>query len=81
MSRKLRLRNRFWVEIVLGGATAVLAILTVISREWIELIFGVDPDRGNGALEWGIVAALAATTVLLGLLARAEWKHAMAAPA
>ena len=81
MSGKPRLRNWFWVEIVLGSATAILAIITAIWHEWIEIIFGVDPDSGNGALEWGIVTALAAATVLLGLLARAEWKHAMAGAA
>lgn len=73
------LRGRFWVEVGLGTLTALLTVLTLITREWIELVFGVDPDGGSGLLEWAIVVGLAAATVLFGLLARAEWRQAAAA--
>ena len=66
---------RFWVESGLAVLTAALFVLTLVSHEWIEEIFGVDPDEGNGALEWAIVAALAVATVAFTLLARAEWKR------
>ena len=39
------LRSRFWVETALGSVTAILAVVTVISPEWIEVLFGVDPDE------------------------------------
>lgn len=72
----MRPRSRFWVELGLACFTAVLGIVTVISREWIELVFGVDPDGGSGLLEWGIVAGLAFATVVFAVSARLEWRHA-----
>jgi hypothetical protein len=51
-------------------------VLALVSREWIELLFGVEPDGGDGSLEWAIVAVLAVATVVLAWLARAEWQRA-----
>ena len=80
MALKPGLRSRFWIGTVLGSLTGVLAVVTLFSREWIEIVFGVDPDRGSGLLEWGIVVALAAATAFFSLLARAEWRHTAAEP-
>ena len=76
MLRKARVR--FWIEVILAAVTAALLLLTLISREWIEEVFGVEPDAGSGALEWAIVVALAVATVAFSLLARAEWKRGVA---
>jgi hypothetical protein len=76
MLRKARVR--FWIEVILAAVTAALLLLTLISREWIEEVFGVEPDAGSGALEWAIVVALALATVAFSLLARAEWKRSVA---
>lgn len=72
-------RRRFWAEAVIGGLSAFLAVLTLITREWIELLFGVDPDGGDGSFEWLLVVGLAGLALGLGLLARAEWRHAVRA--
>jgi O-antigen/teichoic acid export membrane protein len=74
-------RIRFWIEAVLAVLTAALFVLTLFSREWIELVFGVDPDRGSGALEWAIVATLLLATVTLTVAARVEWRRRASAAA
>lgn len=71
-------RARFWIEASLAFVTAVLVVVTLMSREWIELVFDIDPDGGSGAVEWGIVVFLFLATVLFGALARAEWKRGVA---
>jgi hypothetical protein len=71
-----RLRTRFWIEIVLASITAVLFVVTLVSREWIELVFKVDPDGGDGSLEWAIVGVLLVATAVSAWLARGEWRRA-----
>ncbi len=66
---------RFWLETILAAVTGILFLLTLISREWIEILFDVEPDAGNGSLEWLIVAALLALTLTLAVLARFEWRR------
>ena len=43
--------------------------------QWIEIVFGVDPDGGDGSLEWFIVAALALVAVIFAAMARVEWRR------
>ncbi|SRR5712691_8526738 len=77
MVRRTGLRGRFWVAAVSAAVTAVLAVVTLVSREWIEVLFHVDPDGDDGTLEWAIVLTLAVGSVLLGLFASMELRHAM----
>jgi hypothetical protein len=70
---KKGLRFWFYAESILGTFTGILFMVTLLSRDWIENILHVDPDRGQGWVEWLIVVALAFVTVGLGALARAEW--------
>ncbi len=70
------LRRRFWPESVLGTITAVLFLITLVRRDWIEAFFGIDPDHASGSLEWLIVGGLLVVTVVLFSLARYEWRRA-----
>ena len=75
------LRSIFWIEALLAVVTGISTVLTVLWRDWIEILFGVDPDHGNGSLEWLIVVVSLAVTVVLSMLARHEWRRAAAAGA
>jgi hypothetical protein len=68
-------RIRFWIEAGLAALAAGLTTLTLISREWIELLLGVDPDHGSGGFEWAIVAALFVASLALGLTATWDRKR------
>jgi hypothetical protein len=57
------------LEGLAGLTSLVLAVLTVVNREWIEELTGLEPDAGSGALEWLIVIAFGLAAVLLGRMA------------
>jgi hypothetical protein len=73
------LRSRFWIESILASITGMFAIVTLFWHDWIEIIFGVDPDKGNGSAEWLIVLILAVFTLSLAFGARLEWRRAQLA--
>ncbi len=70
------LRRRFWLETGMAIVTCVLFVVTLLYRDWIEVVFGVDPDNRSGVLEWLIVGALFVVTIALFTLARYEWRRA-----
>jgi hypothetical protein len=69
------LTRRFWTLAGLTFASALLLVMTLVWKEWIELIFRVDPDHGNGVAEWLIVALTGAATVIFAVSARIEWRR------
>ena len=73
------LRRRFWLETTLGSITGCLAVVTLFWHDWIEAIFRVDPDRGNGSAEWLVVIVLFIVTIILVGGARLEWRRAQLA--
>ena len=70
------IRRRFWAALGGAGASSALAISTLISRQWIEFGFGVDPDGGSGGLEWAIVVVTVVAAVVCFWSARVEWRRA-----
>jgi len=68
-------RARFWVEAGVSLASGFLLVLTYFVPDWIEAVFRFDPDRHSGSWEWALNAALLATVVAAGVLARIEWRR------
>lgn len=64
--------TRSSIERVMSVLFGLAAALTVVVPDWIEAAFHVDPDGGNGAVEWVLVIALGALAVLAGWLARRD---------
>jgi hypothetical protein len=70
-----RLPASFWMELALATASGVLGLLTLVWRDWIEGVFGWDPDHHSGSVEWLLVAVLLLTAFALGALARRDWRR------
>ena len=72
------LRQRFYWDLALVLAGILLFVLTLVWKDWIELAFRLDPDAGNGAVEFLMCAALLGAVAISGWLARTEWRRARA---
>ncbi|WP_223281054.1 ABC transporter permease [Streptomyces antnestii] len=59
-----------------AGLCGLLFLVTLIWPNWIEAVFGVDPDQHSGALEWTVVAVALCATLTFSLLARGEFRRA-----
>jgi len=67
------------IETALASVAGLLAIVTVFWRDWLEILFGWDPDHHNGTAELVTIGVLAAVSVLLGSAARwqtVRWRRA-----
>lgn len=71
-----RFKVRFWLEAASALFTLLLAVVTIVWQNWIEIVFRVDPDHGAGSLERWVVGAAAVLCLTSLLLARREWKGA-----
>jgi hypothetical protein len=76
---KPAMRFRFWLETGMATITGVLFVVTLVWRDWIEIVFHVSPDNGSGSFEWLIVGVLLVVTITLSVLARYEWHRARSA--
>lgn len=61
------------IEELIGASCAILAAVTIIWRDWIEIIFNWDPDHKNGVAEISIICGLALAGGALILVAR--WQN------
>jgi hypothetical protein len=70
------LRSTFWIKTVVASVAAALAVVTVLWRDWIEQVFGIDPDHHSGSIEWELVICLSLAALLFAASARREWYRA-----
>lgn len=66
----------FWAQSVMASVTGFLTILTLVWRDWIEGVFGFDPDHNSGSFEWKLVAVGTVLTVIFAALAGRTWRSA-----
>lgn len=72
------MKVRGWVETAGAFLSGLAFVLVLVWPDWIEALFGVDPDAGSGALEAAIAVLALCATVAFSLLARLEWRRARA---
>jgi hypothetical protein len=64
------------IETALAVVAAALAVVTFIWPMWIEAVFSVDPDGGDGTTEWWVVGLFALVAVTTAMLARRDYRRA-----
>jgi hypothetical protein len=62
----------FWTETALSALSLLALVLTLVWKDWIELLSGVDPDNHSGSLEVLIALGFALVAIAFGLLAGRE---------
>jgi hypothetical protein len=73
--RASSLSFRFYLESAVGLAGVVLFVVTLFWNDWIEIVFHVDPDAGNGAAEFLVSAVLIVIAGVSWWMARTEWRR------
>ena len=46
-----------FVQTIAAIMFAALTLVTIVTPQWIEEVFHIDPDAGSGVLEWLMVLA------------------------
>jgi hypothetical protein len=72
---KHRVRIRFLAQIALAIAAGASFVLTLVWRDWIEVMLRISPDEHDGSLEFVVSSVLLTATVALAVSARAEWRR------
>jgi hypothetical protein len=62
------------LEAIVATMLGISAALTLCSPRWIEILTGLEPDAGSGETELGVVAAIAALALAVGLPTRRDYR-------
>jgi hypothetical protein len=65
---------RFKIEGVLAAASGVLGVVTLFWHDWME-VTGWDPDHHSGSTELMIATGLMVVALMLGALARRDYRR------
>jgi hypothetical protein len=72
----MSLRKRFWGDLAFATVAGVLAMITAVWTDWVEIVFRIDPDNSSGRLEWTVVVVLALVAVVSYAQAWREYHRA-----
>lgn len=75
MGASMQPKTRLAIETALAVIFAAIFVATMFWPDWIELVFGADPDEGNGQFEWAIVAISGLLAIASIIAARMEWRR------
>jgi hypothetical protein len=64
------------VEYALASVFVLLGVLTAVVPDWIEFVFKIHPDAGNGAVEWVLVAIFGVLAAIAAVYGRRDYKAA-----
>jgi hypothetical protein len=65
----------FRLKVMLSAVFGATVLLTLIRRDWIEAVFGIDPDQHSGSLEWIVVTLLTFGAISFAYFARRQWRR------
>lgn len=67
--------TRSWVEAFFGLVSATMLSITLAVPDWIERVFDLAPDGGDGSVEWGWAVGFAVATLLFFADAGRVWRR------
>jgi hypothetical protein len=66
--------SRVVVESMLALLSGAALVLTSLWPQWIEGLFGFEPDGGSGETEWGLSIGLAIVTAVFFIRTGFAWR-------
>jgi hypothetical protein len=71
----MRPKTRLALNTALAAINAAIFVATVFWPDWIELVFGVEYDEGNGQFECTIMVISGLLSLASIILARIQWRR------
>jgi hypothetical protein len=68
-------KTRLALDTALAVIFTANYVATLFWPDWIELVFGADPDQGNGQFEWATVAVSGVLAFASIIVARIRWSR------
>jgi hypothetical protein len=68
-------KTRLAMNTALAVFNAAIFVATVFWPDWIELVFGAEPDEGNGQFEWTIMAVTGFLSIALIIIVTIDWRR------